>query len=184
MLVGYVRVSTIEQNEERQLETLKSYNIEKLFSEKVSGKNTDRPKLQEMLNFVRDGDKVIVTELDRLGRNMRDLLSIVEELDSKGVVLTSVKEGTFDTKTAMGKFMLQILASAAEMERNLIKERQAEGIAIAKQQGKYKGKPIKKLENEEEVLKLVRNKEITATKASELLNCSRGTIYNRLNKVS
>lgn len=182
MLIAYVRVSSLEQNEARQLEALKPYNIEKVFIEKISGKNTDRPEFQKMMQFVRDGDVVYVTEWSRLSRNMNDLLNTIDELHEKGVKLISLKEGTADMSTPTGKLMMRIFAMLSEFERETIKERQAEGIAIAKAEGKYKGRKEKVLDNEEMVIKAWIAGEITATKASELLHCTRGTVYNKRKK--
>lgn len=139
MIVAYVRVSTAEQNESRQYASLKPYKIEKYFAEKISGKNADRPQLQAMLDFVREGDTVYVCEFSRLARNTQDLLSIVDRLQKKGVKLISLKEN-FDTTTPTGKLMLTMIGAISEFERELILERQREGIAIAKKEGKYKGR--------------------------------------------
>ena len=121
MRVAYVRVSTAEQNEERQLEALERFNIERWYTEKISGKNTNRPKLQEMLDFVREGDVVYVHDLSRLARSTKDLLSIVEQLDAKGVQLVSNKE-SIDTQTAAGKLMLTMIGAIAEFERQNLLE--------------------------------------------------------------
>lgn len=146
MKVAYIRVSTTEQNEGRQTEALKQFGIEKWFIEKVSGKDVKRPELQSMLEFVREGDEVYVHEFSRLARNTMDLLNITETLQKKGVKLISNKEN-FDTGTPTGKFMLTTIGAIAEFERNLILERQREGIAIAKKKGVYKGR--KKIEIED-----------------------------------
>ena len=140
MFVGYVRVSTVEQNEARQLETMKKYNVEKIFTEKVSGKNmADRKELKDMLEFVRDGDTVVIHDFSRLARSTKDLLEIVELLEDKGVKLISSKEN-IDTHTANGKLMLTMIGAIAEFERANLLERQKEGIAIAKAKGIYKEK--------------------------------------------
>ena len=138
MNVAYIRVSTADQNEARQLQAMERYGIEKYFTEKISGKNTDRPKLQELLEFVRDGDTVHIHDLSRLARNTADLLNIIELLTAKGVALVSNKEN-IDTSTATGKLFITIIGAIAEFERANLLERQREGIAIAKAQGKYKG---------------------------------------------
>lgn len=137
--IGYIRVSTQEQNEGRQVEALESLGIEKCFVDKCSGKDAARPQLQAMRKYVREGDTVIVTEYARLARSVRDLLNIVDELTSKGVQVHSLKE-QFDTTTPQGKLMLTIFAGLAEFEREMILERQREGIEIAKKAGKYKGR--------------------------------------------
>ena len=130
MVVAYVRVSTAEQNEARQLEALEKFNIEKWFTEKVSGKDTKRPKLQAMLDFVREGDVVYVMDFSRLSRSVRDLLSIVDLLNEKNVRLVSLKEN-LDTSTPTGKLMLTMIGAIAEFERQNTLERQREGVAIA-----------------------------------------------------
>ena len=142
MKVGYVRVSTAEQNPARQMELMKSLGVEKIYQEKRSGKNTDRPQFNEMLSFLRDGDTLYVESFSRLSRSTRDLLSTVATLTERGVNLVSDKE-SFDTSTPQGKFVLTVFAALSEFERESILERQREGIEIAKAEGKYKGrKPI------------------------------------------
>ena len=142
MTIGYCRVSTIEQNEARQIEALEAKGVEKIFSEKISGKNTDRPELKAMMEFAREGDTVYVHDFSRLARSTKDLLNIVESLNSKGVHLVSNKEN-IDTSTPQGKLMLTMLGAIYEFERATILERQAEGIQIAKREGAYKGrKPV------------------------------------------
>ena len=137
--VAYVRVSTFEQNDERQREAIGKYKIDKWFSEKASGRNADRPQLQAMLDYIRDGDTVFVSEFSRLGRSTSDLLEIVKKIEDKGARLTSLKE-TFDTSTAAGRLQLTMLAAIAQFEREMILERQKEGIEIAKREGKYNGR--------------------------------------------
>ncbi len=139
MKVAYVRVSTQEQNEARQIEALEKYGIEKWFTEKISGKNTDRPELQAMLDFVREGDVIYIHDFSRLARSTKDLLEIVERLDRKKVHLVSNKENV-DSSTPTGKLMLTMIGAIAEFERQNLLDRQAEGIAIAKREGKYKGR--------------------------------------------
>ena len=131
--IAYVRVSTVEQNDERQREALAAYQIDKWFCEKVSGKDTNRPQLQAMLEFVREGDTVYVHDFSRLAR------STVDTLAAKGVHLVSRKEAV-DSSTPTGKLMLTMIGAIAEFERANLLERQREGIAIAKREGKYKGR--------------------------------------------
>ena len=139
MKIGYVRVSTVDQNEARQVEALKKYGIEKWYSEKVSGKNLNRPKLQEMLDFVREGDTIFIHDFSRISRSVKDLLSLIDLLEAKKVHLVSVKEN-LDTSTPAGRLMLTMIGAINEFERANLLERQAEGIAIAKAKGKYKGR--------------------------------------------
>ncbi len=139
-VVGYVRVSAADQNEARQLEALGE--VDRLFSEKVSGKNTsDREQLKEMMAYVREGDTVRVKSPDRLARSTTDLLSLVEQLRKKGVAVEFVDNPALNTDTPQGEFMLTILAAVAQLERATIRERQAEGIAIAKRNGVYDRAP-------------------------------------------
>jgi len=142
MIVGYIRVSTQEQNTARQLEKL-SGQCEKLFVEKISGKNTDRPELQRMMDFVRQGDTVMVESYSRFSRSTRDLFDLIGQLDAKGVSFVSLKEN-IDTSTPQGRLIMTIFAGLAQFEREQILQRQAEGIAIAKAAGKYTGRqPVK-----------------------------------------
>lgn len=137
--VAYVRVSTVEQNEARQREALATRGIEKWFIEKVSAKDTARPEFQKMLDWVRDGDTIFIHDLSRIARSTKDLLELLDTLKAKGVALVSDKE-SIDTSTATGKLMITMIAAINEFERANLLERQREGIAIAKRQGKYHGR--------------------------------------------
>ncbi len=139
--IGYVRVSSNDQNEARQLKALEEYGkpIHRIFIDKCSGKSADRPELKKMLDYVRDGDVLVVCEYARLARSSADMLKIVHYLQEKGVEIISLRE-QLDTTTPQGRFMLTVFAGLAELERETILERQREGIAIAKAQGKYKGR--------------------------------------------
>jgi DNA invertase Pin-like site-specific DNA recombinase len=147
MNVAYIRVSTVEQNEVRQVEALEKRNIEKWFTEKVSGKDTNRTQLQAMLDYVREGDTIYVHDFSRLARSTKDLLSIVEKLKAKEVHIVSNKEN-IDSSTPTGKLMLTMIGAIAEFERQNMLERQAEGIAIAKREGKFKGGQVKKIDDQ------------------------------------
>lgn len=137
--VAYVRVSTAEQNEARQREALAVRGIDKWFIEKASGKNTDRPEFQKMLDWVREGDTIYIHDLSRITRSTKDLLDLLDVLREKGVALVSDKE-SIDTSTATGKLLVTMVAAINEFERANLLERQREGIAIAKREGKYKGR--------------------------------------------
>ena len=140
--IGYIRVSTEHQETARQQEIMNSYQVDRIFSEKLSGANADRPQLKAMLDYVREGDTLYVESISRLGRSTRDLLNIIDTLTDKGVTLVSHKEN-IDTDTPAGKFMLTVFAALSQLEREQLKQRQREGIEIAKAQGKYTGrKPI------------------------------------------
>jgi DNA invertase Pin-like site-specific DNA recombinase len=177
MNIGYVRVSTVEQNLERQLEGLKKHSIDKMFTEKVSAKDTNRPELKAMLDFAREGDTIYIHSFDRLARSTTDLLRIVEELNVKGIHLVSNKEN-IDTSTATGKLMLTMIGAIAEFERANMLERQKEGIAIAKENGAYKGrKEIDYPSNWTEIYNKYKNRELTGTRAMEILDIKRTTFY-------
>lgn len=184
MKVGYIRVSTKEQNEARQLEAMKTQGAEKLFIDKASGKNTDREQYKKMMAFVRAGDIVIVESISRIARNVRDLLMITAELSEKGVEFISLKE-SIDTTTPQGRFMLTVFGAMAELERESILERQREGIAIAKEQGKYKGR--KPLDIDTDRFKAVcarwRAGEITATAAMKEVGLKSNTFYRRVKEL-
>lgn len=176
--IAYIRVSTQEQNTESQWEVLKKYNIDKPFEEKVSGKNIDRPQLKEMLDYVREGDTIYVKDFSRLARSTKDLLWIIDELNKKNVKLVSHKE-QFDTSSPSGKLMVTMLGAIYEFERANLLERQKDGIAIAKKEGKYKGrKKISKPANWQEVYNEWKTRKITAKKACEMLNLKPNTFYN------
>lgn len=139
MKIGYVRVSSVDQNEARQVEALEKLGVERWYIEKVSGKDLNRPKLREMLDYAREGDTIYIHDFSRLSRSTKDLLDLVDRMHEKGIHLVSNKEG-FDTSTPNGRLMLQMIAAINEFERTNMLERQREGIAIAKRAGKYKGR--------------------------------------------
>jgi DNA invertase Pin-like site-specific DNA recombinase len=139
--VGYVRVSTMDQSTERQLEGIA---LDKVFEEKVSARTADRPKLNELLDYIREGDEVIVHDISRLARNMEDLHRLVRQITDKGCTLRFVKENltfTNDQTDPVSQLLLSMLGAVYQFERNIMLERQREGIAIAKAKGRYKGRP-------------------------------------------
>lgn len=177
MKVAYIRVSTVEQNEARQIEAMQNKGIEKYFTEKVSGKDTNRPQLKAMLEFVREGDTVYIHDFSRLARSTKDLLDIVEQLHNKGVYLVSNKEN-IDTSTPTGKLMLTMIGAIAEFERANLLERQREGIEIAKREGKFKGGQVKAIDESKFNKEFARyqKREITKKELAEVLNISRPTL--------
>lgn len=179
--IAYVRVSTAEQNEARQIEALKKHTIDKWFTEKVSGKNMNRPQLEAMLDYVREGDTVYIHDFSRLARSTKDLLSIVEQLQEKGVHLVSNKEN-LDTSTPTGKLMLTMIAAINEFERENLLERQREGIAIAKEQGKFKGGQVKKIDDKafNATYEQYKRRELTKGQMAQKLHISRPTLDKML----
>ena len=179
--IAYVRVSTAEQNEARQIEALKKHNIDKWFTEKVSGKNMNRPQLEAMLDYVREGDTVYIHDFSRLARSTKDLLSIVEQLQEKGVHLVSNKEN-LDTSTPTGKLMLTMIAAINEFERENLLERQREGIAIAKEQGILKGGQGQKIDDKgfNAAYEQYKRRELTKGQMAQKLHISRPTLDKML----
>lgn len=175
MKIAYVRVSTVEQNEARQVEALKQHNIEKWFIEKVSGKDTNRPQLQSMLEFCREGDTIYIHDFSRLARNTKDLLDIVDYLNKKNVCLISNHENV-DTNTPTGKLMLTMIGAIAEFERANMLERQREGIAIAKSAGKYKGRKPVQIKDFAVWYEKYQRREISKSQMAKELKISRPTL--------
>lgn len=179
MKVGYVRISTKEQNTARQDELMRLLEVEKVYTDKMSGKNTERPELQKMMDFIREGDSLTVESISRFARNTRDLLELTAALDAKGVQFISRKE-SIDTSTPTGKFMLAVFGALAELERENILERQAEGIAIAKAEGRMNGRPKKAVDTFEAVYLDVKAGKLSATAAAKQLGISRSTWYRKM----
>jgi DNA invertase Pin-like site-specific DNA recombinase len=180
--IGYIRISTTDQNAARQELLMEQLGVDEVYIDRMSGKNTNRPELQKMMEYVRRGDTVIVESISRFARNTRDLLELVEQLSVKGVEFVSKKEA-IDTTTPTGKFMLTVFGAVAELEREYILQRQREGIAIAKDNGVYKGrKPIQPPELEKVMVKWRRGK-ITAAEAMRQLGMSRSTFYRKVKRL-
>lgn len=179
MKIGYIRVSTQEQNTIRQEVLKQQLGVDEVYIDRMSGKSTNRPELQKMMEYVRHGDTVIVESISRFARNTHDLLELVERLTSKGVEFVSKKE-SIDTITPTGKFMLTIFGAVAELEREYILQRQREGIAIAKEQGKYTGRKAAIPQNFDNVVAQWRAGNITAADAMRTLNMSKSTFYRRV----
>ena len=177
--IGYVRVSSFDQNPERQLEQTE---VSKVFTDKASGKDTQRPQLEALLSFVREGDTVVVHSMDRLARNLDDLRRLVQNLTQRGVRIEFLKEGLVFTgeDSPMANLMLSVMGAFAEFERALIRERQREGIALAKQRGAYRGR--KKALSDEQAATL-RQRAATGEPKAQLareFNISRETLYQYL----
>ena len=181
MRVGYIRVSTVEQHEDRQVKDLtENAEVSKVFIDKLSGKDTNRPQLNAMIDYVREGDTVVVSEYSRLARSTRDLIDIIETLQNKGVTVISMKE-KLDTSTPQGEFMLTVFAGIATLERKLMLQRQREGIAIAKANGKYKGRQSKQKPDDWESLKaMYMSRQITVSEIAKRCDVSRPIVYKWL----
>ena len=176
--IGYIRVSTTEQHEDRQRIALEPYHIDKWYVDKCSGKNIDRPQFQAMLEYIREGDTVFVEDFSRLSRSVADLLHITDDFQRRKIGLVSLKE-RLNTSTPEGKLMLTMIAAINEFERANILERQAEGIAIAKKKGHYHGrKRVQKPENWQDVFTRWQRRQITGAQAMKELDLKRNTFYN------
>ena len=175
--VGYVRVSSTGQNTARQDDAMKELGVDKVFIEKVSGKSANRPELKKMLDYVREGDIVVVAEISRLARSTRDLLNIMDVLSQKKVGFVSMKEA-IDTTTAQGRFILTIFGALAELERDYILSRQKEGIDAAKTRGVRLGRPAKEFPKYwERTYTSWKNGDISPTEAAKELKLKRPTFY-------
>ena len=176
--VGYKRVSTIDQNLERQ----DLGKVDKVFEEKLSGKSaSDRPGLQALLGYVREGDQVVVYSIDRLARDLRDLQDIITQLNAKGVSITFLTERlnfSAGVDDAFAKLQLHMMGAFAQFERSIIRKRQAEGIAIAKTKGVYKGR---KQSVDREKVQSMRHEGLSTYRIAEALGCSRMTVHRILN---
>ena len=179
----YIRVSSKDQNTIRQEVKAKELNIPvgNVYIEKVSGKNvTDRPVLANMMSALKTGDKVTVDSISRFARNTKDLIDLVEQLNDKNVIFVSLKE-SIDTTTSTGMFMLTIFGAVAQLERDYIRDRQAEGIAIAVEQGKFKGrKPVECPKQWEKYYKMIKDGTMTNVEAMKLMDLKKTTFYKLL----
>ena len=185
--IAYARVSTDDQNLDRQLETLKAYCPDKIFTDHLSGKNLERPGFQQMMDYVREGDIIYVASMDRMARNLDDLLATTKRLQSKGITVHFLKENICINPGAetssMSKLIMSIMGAVAEFERSLIRERQREGILLAKSRGAYKGRKPINPEKMQEALKLIEDG-LSKTKVCEKLQISRQTLYKYLKQHS
>lgn len=196
MKIGYARVSTTDQNLDRQLEQLQKAACKKIFQEKISGKNANRPQLQAMLDFIREDDEVVVISIDRLGRNSRDISNILEQIKSKGATINILNLPSFERikdrnlKNLLTNLVLEIQKYTAEQERKTILERQRQGIQLAKEKGIYKGGVVQYSKDSKDpkrrliydtVVKMLKRKEngepITITEIADKAGITRNTIY-------
>jgi DNA invertase Pin-like site-specific DNA recombinase len=177
MLIGYARVSTNDQNPELQLDALQQAGCEKIFTEKASGAQRDRPELQAALNYMRSGDTLVVWKLDRLARSLRQLIETVEDLEAQQIGFKSLTE-TIDTTTSGGKLIFHIFAALAEFERSIIRERTRAGLESAKARGRIGGRPPSLSEKDIAAAKaMLRDPNISMEDVAQHLGVSPSTIY-------
>ena len=181
---GYIRVSSADQNEDRQIIALSEIDIPQgqIYTDKLSGKDTKRPQLKALMEIVQSGDTVIVESISRFARSTKDLLELMENLSKKAVAFISQKE-SIDTTTPSGRLMLTIFAAVAELEREYLRDRQREGIEIAKQRGKYKGRKPGEYPDFEYMLEKTKRGEMTAASAMRKLGMSKTTWYRKVKEV-
>lgn len=185
-IVGYARVSSADQNLARQLEQLKSENTDKIFEDKASGATTKRPAFQQMMEYIREGDTIVVCSMDRLARNLTDLLNTTKELQAKGVSIRFIKESILldasGNDVAMTKLLMSMLGAVAEFERSMIRERQREGIELAKKRGVYKGRKPTDVVIIEKAREQI-NLGIPLAKVAREIGIARSTLYRRLQQM-
>ena len=182
MYIGYSRVSTNEQNTDLQIDALKSSGCEKIFEEKASGAQRDRPELKSALEYARKGDCIVVWKLDRLARSLKQLIETVEDLEMRGIGFKSITE-SIDTSTSSGRLIFHIFASLAEFERNIIRDRTRAGLDAAKSRGRLGGRPSKLSDKDIEVAKtLLKNHDITVAKVAKKMGVSFATLYRYIPK--
>ena len=182
--IGYARSYTILHNLDLQEDSLEKFGCEKVFTDHMSGAKSNRPGLETAIEFVRSGDTLVVWRLDRLGRNMEDLITIVNRLNNRAVSFHSLQENiTMDKSSSTGQLMFHLFAAFAEFERNLILERSAAGRAAARARGRFGGRPEKLSKSDLELMKTLIDNGTPIKTIAERWNVSRTTIYRYLNKL-
>lgn len=181
MKIGYARVSTEEQNLDRQIDILKQIDCDRIYEEKVSGIKKERPELNKMLDQIRTGDVIIISDLTRLSRSVKDLFSIVEQIEGKGANIKSIKESWVDTTTAQGKLMFTIFAGISQFERDLISQRTIEGLNAARARGKKGGRPKINYKNIKLAIKMYNSKNYSISEITKATGVSKTTLYRYIN---
>lgn len=181
MILGYARVSVETQNLDRQIDQLKEAGCERIFQEKITGTRKDRPELEKMLDNSRPGDTIIITELTRLSRSTKDLFSLVDLIQKKGINIKSLKENWLDTTTPQGKLMFTLFAGISQFERDLISQRTKEGLASARARGRKGGRPKKHCKDIETAIRLYNCKEYSVAEIEKMTGVSKPTLYRYLN---
>lgn len=177
--IGYARVSTLDQNLERQLDLLRQYGVDHIFQEKMSGTKRDRPELNKMLSHVTAGDTIVVESLSRLGRSTKDLIELVELLKEKGVQLVSLKE-SIDTSTPTGKLLFTLMSAMAQFERDVIAERTQEGLKAARARGRKGGRPRCDSRKLHQAMKLYDAGQYSVKEIEEMTSIKKATLYRAL----
>lgn len=182
MLIGYARVSTLEQNLDRQIDQLKKAGCQRLFTEKISGMKKDRPELDRLLDHIRPGDAIIITELTRLSRSTKDLFRLIDIIERKGANIKSLKEAWVDTTTPQGKLMFTIFAGISQFERDLISKRTKEGLSSARARGRKGGRPPTSKKDIDLALKMYDSKEYSIAEITKATKVSKTSLYRYIKK--
>lgn len=177
--IGYARVSTVEQNLDRQLDMLRGYGVDKIYTEKMTGTKRDRPELNQLLERMEAGDTVVIESLSRLGRSTKDLIELVELFEKRGVQLVSLKE-SIDTSTSTGKLLFTIMSALAQFERDVLADRTREGLKAARARGHFGGRPRTDARKVCQAVKLYRAGQHTAREIEELTGVKKATLYRAL----
>ena len=180
MIFGYARVSTQDQNLERQIDQLQQLDCERIFQEKVTGSKKERPELDKLLDQLRTGDTIVVSELTRLSRSVRDLFALVDMIHQKGANLKSLKEPWLDTTTPQGKLLFVVFAGVSQFERDLIRERTKEGLSSARARGRKGGRPSKPPQSIELALKMHKDKNYSISEIVKATGIGKTTLYRYL----
>lgn len=182
MIIGYARVSTQEQNLQMQLDELQKFGCFEIFEEKITGTKKDRPALNEMLKMLRKGDRVVVYKLDRISRSTKHLIELADLFESKGVEFVSIRDN-IDTSTATGRFFFRMMASIAELERDIISERTKSGLASARARGRKGGRPKVAKKPLETAIKMYNSKEHSISEIVRTTGISQATLYRRIKEL-
>jgi len=185
MVFGYARVSTQEQSLDRQLDILKNSGVEEIIKEKITGTKADRPELNRLLDKLRKGDIVLITDLTRLGRSTKDLFNLVEQIEKKGANIKSLKESWLDTTTPQGKLMFTFMAGISQFERDLISQRTKEGLEAARARGKKGGrKPKLDISKKKAIYELYQQKKISVKDICDMFKITKPTLYKTVHEIS